>query len=546
MSTLSPEQHKVVYSKSRDMVVKARAGAGKTHTLRAFAEKRPRARFLYIVFNKENAKEARDKFPDNVEAATSHSIAWTKGGMGKQFGAKMSGGLRPRDVAQEFRSQGMTMAQAKATIDVVSRFCSSAAKRVSDVSCDLGSNDLKTKIDAQRAMGMAASASLFRQLSVVEGKEKQMRKAVPNAARLWDRMCDPRSETRMTHDGYLKLYSMVGAPLGGYDCLLFDEAQDANPATIDILNRSPIGNRVSVGDDYQAIYGFRGSVNALAMLEARGGVESCTLTQTWRFGPEIAEAANTVLRACGEPAVLVGMGRQGHLMSAKEIMQKASSARGATAVLTRGNIAALLHALETPGLVHFAGGGSGQYRGELIEDVYRLRYREDVGAIRNPDVRFCESFDQLAQYAEDTQDVDLLSSIEFVEKTKTRTLEELTNIRKREVTDGRHADIILSTVHRSKGLEWDNVVLGDFKMSVDDFRDAATLAIRMGRPLPMDVQQEINLLYVGATRARVNFAPNRLLLGLNDVVAELNALRGAPHGQHSRTSLEGDRMQPVF
>lgn len=69
--------------------------------------------------------------------------------------------------------------------------------------------------------------------------------------------------------------------------------------------------------------------------------------------------------------------------------------------------------------------------------------------------------------------------------------------------DEKDADVILSTAHRSKGLEWKHVYLGE------DFPDP------LDPELPPDARRdELNLLYVAATRAKHQLAINSVILGI--------------------------------
>merc|ERR1712098_880974 len=66
------------------------------------------------------------------------------------------------------------------------------------------------------------------------------------------------------------------------------------------------------------------------------------------------------------------------------------------------------------------------------------------------------------------------------------------------VSDLKHADIALSTIHKAKGLEFDTVVL------LNDFNDQISVD-----KWPED---EKNLLYVAITRAKTSFVMNSLVL----------------------------------
>ena len=78
-------------------------------------------------------------------------------------------------------------------------------------------------------------------------------------------MSDPAETVPLEHDAYLKLWHLRGARLpAGAEVLYLDEAQDANPVTLAILEaqRRPT---VWVGGPWQSVYRFRGSEDALRM-----------------------------------------------------------------------------------------------------------------------------------------------------------------------------------------------------------------------------------------------------------------------------------------
>src|SRR6266567_2296910 len=60
-----------------NLVIKARAGTGKTTTIKAAFEFAPEARILYAVFNKKNQVEAAAKITDcRVDVKTLHSVGF--------------------------------------------------------------------------------------------------------------------------------------------------------------------------------------------------------------------------------------------------------------------------------------------------------------------------------------------------------------------------------------------------------------------------------------------------------------------------------------
>ncbi|MFO1432926.1 MAG: hypothetical protein U1F76_22915 [Candidatus Competibacteraceae bacterium] len=68
------------------------------------------------------------------------------------------------------------------------------------------------------------------------------------ARRLWSLMGDPDSPVGMVHDGYLKLFQLSQPERSGFDRILSDEAQDANPATLDIVRRQALPQALCGGD----------------------------------------------------------------------------------------------------------------------------------------------------------------------------------------------------------------------------------------------------------------------------------------------------------
>jgi hypothetical protein len=100
--------------------VYALAGTGKTTTLRLIAEAYPKARMLYLAFNKAIADEARNKFPDNVDVRTVHSLAF--GYVGKHYWGRLSN-LDYHAIADVLR---LDLSFVFANIKFYERYCHSA------------------------------------------------------------------------------------------------------------------------------------------------------------------------------------------------------------------------------------------------------------------------------------------------------------------------------------------------------------------------------------------------------------------------------------
>ena len=124
------------------------------------------------------------------------------------------------------------------------------------------------------------------------------------ARKLWAMMRDPADEVPLEHDAYLKMWHLEGARLPDWAAVLYvDEAQDSNPVTLAIL-QAQYRPTVWVGDPWQSIYRFRGSVNAMRAIAA----PQRPLSRSWRFGEDLAGIARGILAHTTEPPALTFRG----------------------------------------------------------------------------------------------------------------------------------------------------------------------------------------------------------------------------------------------
>ncbi|MFG1270746.1 UvrD-helicase domain-containing protein [Xanthobacter sp. DSM 14520] len=444
----SEEQSAIINSRDERLVVEARAGTGKTTTMVGYTEARERMKYGYLVFNKANREEAQARFPENVTPLTSHGLAYR--GVGYRYRGKL-GDPKAVDISQAF---GVKYQEAGQALDLLKRFFTSDQ-------------------DSLEAIAGASSPD-----------------ALPLAQDVWAAMRDRQNgDILMPHDGYLKIFALEGRPLP-YDALVFDEAQDANAVTLSILKQQqkPL---VVVGDPYQSIYSFRGAINALQQFDGTRHF----LTKSYRFGPEVAAAANAVLRQFGERMLLEGCG-------ASSSVQHGASPTGTYTFLARTNAGVIQKAINSPGKrLHFVGGLE-SYRTERILDVHRL-YAHSGGDIRDPELRKLKSFDQVLAYAEQINDPELKAVINLVQNQDFALPERIADLARRSVPADQ-AEIVLTTLHRSKGLEWDTVELGEC-FDWEEFVKA-----RSAGKID-EYREELNLLYVGASRARKELNINKTL-----------------------------------
>jgi superfamily I DNA/RNA helicase len=109
----------------------------------------------------------------------------------------------------------------------------------------------------------------------------------------------------------------------------------------------------------------------------------------------------------------------------------------------------------------------------------------------------------LATYAEEAKDREAKILAEVVAEYRHDTPHLVQQIIDNAVPDASHAQILLTTGHKAKGLDWDYVQIAD------DFDILAETEAMLAQDpyAPIEVQ-EINLLYVVLTRAKKQLALN--------------------------------------
>jgi superfamily I DNA/RNA helicase len=457
----------------QDCVIEALAGTGKTATLVAIAEAiqqmDPSRRVLYLAFNKAIVTEAKGRFPTNTICRTAHGLAYSAVAGPYRHRIGKGGRMKSTELAALLRAEAVTITLKSGSRRFAGAFLAGMAKRTVSRFCSSSS----PTIEARHIPLPELDVEDDREFLAI--RDEFAKVVVPLARRYWDDVTNPRGRLPFEHDHYLKMFQLQG-PVVDADVILYDEAQDANGCMSAIVADQVHAQRVYVGDTFQQIYEWRGAVNALAGFEG----SRTWLTQSFRFGPEIA--------ACAD-AVLVGLGADVHLIGnpAKPglVRMLADPDAVADAVLCRTNaeaVATILRALDAglrPALV----GGTYQ-----IEAMVRAAADLQAGrGTQHPELACFANWGEVQDYAEnDACGIELAGFVRIVDGYGT---DKLTDVLARCSSSEDSADLIVSTAHKAKGREWPRVrIAGDFP--TDDGK---------GRPM---TTEDRRLLYVAATRAR--------------------------------------------
>ncbi|SQJ09075.1 DNA-dependent helicase II [Serratia rubidaea] len=465
----TPEQAAIIGWSGHRLVVRAFAGTGKTSTLVRYALANPNSRMLYLAYNRAVRDEAEQKFPFNVECKTSHQLAWPN--FGRHYQKRLTGNLRITDVARLLNTRHWPL--ARTAIMTFNAFLCSGDH-------EFGPQHLPGEEDRS---GVSAERILTA------------------AQLLWRESARQDGTFPVTHDVYLKLYQLSQPDLSKrWQTLLFDEAQDANPVTQSLVLAQDC-NVVLVGDRHQQIYRFRGAENAL---DAPGLVDAkrLNLTHSFRFGPAVASVANMLLARQGETLPVVGDGGEDAVVTRLPEENRGEH----VTVLSRtvaGVIGAALDASLAGQKVFWVGGIAG-YKTEELEDLYWFS-ADMPERMRSPVLsREYRDFDEFESVAKATKDPEMNQGLRLLEQYFPLP-QKLQVMREHAITDETQAQVTVSTVHRSKGLEWPVVALNE------DFADITDPL------LPEDERtDETNLLYVAVTRARNTLVINALLQALLD------------------------------
>lgn len=461
------EQIAIVNSSSPFLRVDAFAGATKTSSLVMYANARPSEKMLYIAFNKSIKEEAEKRFPSNVKCMTSHGAAFARFGSAYADAGKLVADIRVSDVInalglKDYPDQ-FAMYIGDVTLKVLTRFLCSKSHQ----------------IGPEMAVGLVMPNTGVSESDIVFCAQK-----------LWKKMVDIKDpDVGMLHDGYLKLFHL-SEPKLRYDRILFDEVQDSNAVTAAIVQeqRCP---KVIVGDTHQAIYQFRGAVNAMRMFDAD---QTLYLSKSFRFGQGIADVANVLLSTYkGEKRKLLGTDAPSRIGPLDPRENMAVIARSNGTLFTEA-----VHALNQNKRLHFVGGIEGYRLGALM-DVFNLSMG-NRDAISSGYMRAFKDIEAAEQFAELSDDRELKSAISTVKRHNQKIPSLVARIKQATVKDPSQAQLHLTTAHKSKGLEWDNVRLTD---------DYADLLDDKNRPVkPSNIEEEdINILYVAATRAKKKLQP---------------------------------------
>lgn len=449
---------------TENVVITAGAGTGKTSTLRLIADalgEKYGATGVYIAYNKAIQVDASKSFPRNVECRTAHSLAFRA--VGKNYKAKLN-------------AKRLTGRQIANLLDIDRGYALPEDRELSPQA--IGSMVMQTIGKWCHSTDTFITEAHVPHTPGTEDVSWELAGYVAGIARkAWetDLLPTDRGSLPFSHDMYVKVWALTQPQIKA-DFILYDEAQDADPCIAGVVLAQEGVQLIAVGDESQAIYGWRGATDAMKSWPAQHRV---TLAKSFRFGPAIAAEANKFLGLLDAPLRIEGAGNP-------DSVSGPLAPTEADAILTRTNAALIQYALDIHYTRSFAIVG-GTVAIEKFADAAEAllsgrsaSWHADLGAFK--------TWNDVVDYVNnDEGGTDIRAMVNMVRDYGVETLREVC---RKAVSEDR-ADVVLSTAHKSKGREWGKVLIAsDFQ------RETAE-----GEKIEPSRGEQM-LMYVAVTRAK--------------------------------------------
>lgn len=452
------------FKETRVLKVNAVAGSGKTSTLVLLAKDNIKPS-LYVCFNKVIAEEARTKFPAHVECRTTHSLAYAEFGKYLQHKFNYPKGFYKNvagtsaEVAKYYGINDFTDCRPEIRANTVASLVRTTVNRYQ--------NSADTNIETKHVP--------YVEIKDLEKNHdnldvpKLMKEVVRYVGKLWNDRKNPASDVLCNPDTYLKLWQL-SKPVLNYDILYFDEAQDSNPAVLDVVKRQTHCKIAYVGDTYQSIYQFRGAVNAMELIDA----PTRFLSKSFRYGDIIAEVASMIIS--GAIDVKGNSSIESSVCSITEpaytYIFKTNAALLDKAVELIDDGASVYVEADTKGFC------------KQLESAQAL-FDRDYKKVKHDNIACFSNWYDLLEAAKEDAELSRVATVVHSGNTQSYIL------KLQDIVSKDKASILLTTAHKSKGKEWSNVIIAD------DFG----FNTKKDNPLDGLSKADVNLLYVACTRA---------------------------------------------
>ena len=445
-------------------IVEARAGAAKTTTLEMLAHELSQTSMLYLAFNKSVQTEAKERLPSNCEALTLHSLGF------RAWQQMVPGRCNP-----DFKKKSANLREVMNELDAIDLeefedggywdSCSDGIAFAKQCGWVPEAGNFKS------AKPLCTDFEFFQER--LEFKPTKLEEQVITLAMI----ISIRQALKgiIDFDDMLYMPAIWPAPFPNYPLVMIDEAQDLSLIQHRMLEKLVKKRIIAVGDPCQAIYGFRGAhQDSMERLAKIFDMEKHYLTTSFRCPVSVVELAQRRAPDMTYP----------EWAAAGEIRRPggwdASMIPDGAAIICRNNAPLIRIAFKLL--------ADGRYpelaNGDILIQLSKVMKRLGKKAVRREQA--LTNLDQwrareIAKTRYPSKIVDQYECMRvFIERTETlgEAVQEMENMKARK---GR---IHLTTGHKAKGAEWDEVFFLDEEL------------------VDMMDEQDFNLWYVIVTRAK--------------------------------------------
>lgn len=458
---------------SGDGAVNAVAGSGKTTTL-TLATQAAKGSVLFLAFNKSIVEELARRMPAGTQVQTLNSLGHRA--LCAQLGKVKLDAGKYRDLAADNLKLGALGPDCfgdalKATASLVSYAQSTLASADNDALAELAANfgvDIPTKVD---------QAYIFETVHTVLAQGEALAR-----------------KGTISFDDQIWLPVKWELTLPQVDWVFVDECQDLSRAKLELVMRIRARRRLFVGDPRQAIYGFAGADSAsFENIVTRTRATVLPLSVCYRCPASIVKQAQSIV-----PEIEAAPGAvEGKIESISHDQLPKVLGRGDMILcrLTAPLIKTCLELIAAKVSAKVRGRDIGKSLIALAKEAMYLGEWKDFGsslaqAVRNQADKL-EGRKNKASALESLHDRAAALRVCYESFTSVRNFGEFCAQLEGLFTD-ENGFVELTTIHRAKGLEADNVfILAPGK-----------LPLTWAGQLDWQLAQEMNLKYVAVTRAK--------------------------------------------
>ncbi len=455
-------------------VISAVAGSGKTTSIVEACRRLPStARVLFLAFNVSIVNELKGRLPKTINCSTFNSCGW-RAWLGHVGGRIQVNANKTKDIIKGKFSDDDRFGYGSFVSKMVALAKSSGLK-VSD------SDDAWLDVADHHALMLEDETGTLSLSRGLELAKKTLDFSIRNARTV----CD--------FDDQLYMPWLANATFDKFDVVFVDEAQDTNNIQKELLRRmlKSGGRLIAVGDENQAIYGFRGSEsNSMEAIQNTFSAVRLPLSISYRCCKAVIREAQRYVSHIeafdGAP--------EGQVETLENYSANTFAADDAVICRKNAPLISFAYSMIARGRgVNFMGRDLGE---GLKAMVSRLNAKDIADLDIKLDNWAQKEVAKLTEKEEEDQ-IDLLMDkvncikifIAHLPENK-QTVDDL--IDAIDTLFAGTGGLTLASVHRSKGREWHRVFILDF--------DLMPLPAAQKRDWMM--VQENNLIYVAITRAK--------------------------------------------